>query len=72
MAENVLSAGMGCNEAVSFGAAEGFHNAGHNRIFQGPSGAVFFLAFFFYILSLRVFGFWQRLIKGKGKAGRHN
>jgi len=47
MAENVLSAGMGCNEAVSFGAAEGFHNAGHNRIFQGPSGAVFFLAFFF-------------------------
>lgn len=46
VAKNVLSAGVGCNEAVSFGAAEGFHHTGHNRIFQGPSGAMFFQRYF--------------------------
>lgn len=58
MAEYVLATAAGCNEAVSLAAAEGFHNSGHHRIFQGPSRATFFfLGFCFFFLRWRVFGF---------------
>lgn len=35
MAKNVLAAAVGRNKTVSFGAAKGFHNTGHNWVLHG-------------------------------------
>lgn len=35
MAKNVLAATIGRNKTVSFGAAKGFHNTGHNWVLHG-------------------------------------
>lgn len=35
MAKNVVAAAIGRNKTVSFGAAKGFHNTGHNWVLHG-------------------------------------
>lgn len=40
MAKNVLAAAIGRNKAVSFGAAKGFHNTGHNWVLHGARRTV--------------------------------
>lgn len=40
MAKNVVAAAIGRNKTVSFGAAKGFHNTGHNWVLHGARWTV--------------------------------